>query len=52
MNYDKTHYKDGVNTGTGNGLVPDDIKPIPEQMLTSHAKGPEVIISEQCHREY
>ena len=25
-----------VNTDSGNGLVPDGTKPLPEQMLTSH----------------
>ena len=27
-----------VNIGSGNGLVPDGTKPLPETMLTSHPK--------------
>ena len=28
-----------ANIGSGNGLVPDGIKPLPEQMLTSYYWG-------------
>ena len=29
-----------VNTGSGNGLLPDGTKPLPEPMLTYHQQGP------------
>ena len=29
-----------VNTGSGNGLVPDGTKPLPEPMLTNHQWDP------------
>ena len=29
-----------VNTGSGNGLMPDSNKPLPESMLTYHQQGP------------
>ena len=29
-----------VNTGSGNGLLPDGTKPLPEPMLTSHQQDP------------
>ena len=28
-----------VNIDSGNGLLPDDTKPLPEQMLTFHKRG-------------
>ena len=38
-----------VNIGSGNGLLPDGIKPSPEPMLTYHQYGPIVSTSEQFH---
>ena len=29
-----------VNSGSGDGLLPDGTKPLPEQVLTSHRKAP------------
>ena len=31
-----TPYGDRVNIGSGNGLLPDGTKPLPEPMLTDH----------------
>ena len=36
-----------VNTGSGNGLVPDGTEPLPEPMLTSHQWGAVAFIWEQ-----
>ena len=33
-----------VNIGSGNGLLPDGIKPLPEPVLTYHQYGPVTII--------
>ena len=33
-----------VNTGSGNGLLPDGTKPLLEPMLTYHQYGPETFI--------
>ena len=33
-----------VNIGSGNGLLPDHTKPLPEPMLTDHQWGPETFI--------
>ena len=30
---------DGVNIGSGNGLLPDSTKPLPEPLLTNHQWG-------------
>ena len=41
-----------VNTGSGNGLLPDDTKPSPEPMLTYHQWGPVIFIWGQFHKRY
>ena len=41
-----------VNIGSGNGLVPDGTKPLPEPMLTYHQSDPMTITWRQCHRSY
>ena len=33
-----------VNIGSGNGLLPDGTKPLPEPMLTYHKDGPVTLI--------
>ena len=33
-----------VNIGSGNGLVPNDTKPLPEAMLTYHQRDPLIVI--------
>ena len=33
-----------VNTGSGNGLLPDGTKPLPEPMLTDHQLSPVTFI--------
>ena len=38
-----------VNTGSGNGLLPDGTKPLPEPMLTNHQWGLVVFTWEQFH---
>ena len=38
-----------ANIRSGNGLVPDDTKPIPETMLTSHNWGPVSFSWNQIH---
>ena len=30
---------DSINIGSGNGLLPDGTKPLPEQVLTNHQQG-------------
>ena len=42
-----------VNVGSGNGLMPDGTKPLPQPMLTSHwwARGSVILTSEQFHTE-
>ena len=39
----------GVNLGSGNGLLPDGTKPLPEPMLTLHYWGSVAVIWEQLH---
>ena len=36
-----------VNIGSGNGLVPDGTKPLPEPMLTNHQWGIHMIVISQ-----
>ena len=38
-----------VNTGSGNGMLPYDTKPLPEPMLTNHQYNPETFIWEKFH---
>ena len=38
-----------VNTGSGNGLLPDGTKPLPEPMLTDHQWSPMTFILGQFH---
>ena len=40
-----------VNIGSGNGLLPDGTKPLPEPMLTNHQWSPVTLISGQFHRD-
>ena len=37
-----------VNTGSGNGLLPDGIKPLPKPVLTSHQQGSLAFVPGQC----
>ena len=39
-----TPYGITVNIGSGNGLLPDGTKPLPEPMLTYHQEGPVTFI--------
>ena len=39
-----------VNIGSGNGLLPDGTKPLPEPMLTDHHWSPVTFISGQYHQ--
>ena len=39
-----------VNIGSGNGLVPDSTKPLPEPMLTNHQWSPVTFRSGQFHK--
>ena len=40
-----------VNIGSGNGLLPDSTKPLPEPMLIYHKYGPVLFIERQvCKR--
>ena len=39
-----------VNIGSGNGLVPDGTKPLPEPMLTDHQWSPMTFILGQFHK--
>ena len=41
-----------VNIGSGNGLLPDGTKPLPEPMLTYHKYGPVVIAQELFYNRY
>ena len=41
-----------VNIGSGNGLLPDGTKPLPEPMLTYHQLGSVSFIREQLHKRY
>ena len=38
-----------VNIGSGNGLLPDGTKPLPEPMLTDHQLSPVTFILGQFH---
>ena len=40
-----------VNIGSGNGLLPNGTKPLPEPMLTYHKYGPVTLIWEQFHKD-
>ena len=40
-----------VNTGSGNGLLPDGTKPLPQPMLTYHQRGSVAFSWEQFHRK-
>ena len=39
-----------VNIGSGNGLLPDSTKPLPEPMLTDHQQSPVTFIFGQFHK--
>ena len=39
-----------VNIGSGNGLLPDGTKPLPDPMLTDHQWGPVTFILGQFHK--
>ena len=41
-----------VNIGSGNGLLPDGTKPLPEPMLTDHQLSPVKFILEQFHKRF
>ena len=41
-----------VNIGSGNGLLPDGTKPLPEPMLTYGQQGPIIFILGQFHKRY
>ena len=41
-----------VNTGSGNGLLPDGTKPLPEPMLTYHQQRTATFIWGQVHKRY
>ena len=41
-----------VNIGSGNGLLPDDTKPLPEPMLTDHQWSPMTFILGQFNKKY
>ena len=41
-----------VNIGSGNGLVPNGTKPIPEPVLTYHQWGPATFIWGQFNKKY
>ena len=41
-----------VNTGSGNGLLPDGTKPLPEPMLTLHYWGSVAVIWEQFYSKH
>ena len=43
---------DEVNIGPGNGLLPDSIKPLPEQMLTYLQQGPATFFWQQFYIKY
>ena len=42
--------KSWVNIGSGNGLLPDSTKSLPEPMLTNHQWSPVTFISRQFHK--
>ena len=39
-----------VNTGSGNGLLPDGTKPLPKPMLTDHQRSPVTFIVGQFRK--
>ena len=41
-----------VNIGSGNGLLPDGTKPLPEPMLTDHQLSPVTFILGQFHKRF
>ena len=41
-----------VNIGSGNGLLPDGTKPLPEPMLTDHQWSPVTFILGQFHKRH
>ena len=41
-----------VNTGLGNGMLPDGTKPLPDSMLTYHQWGSVALIQDQFHRQH
>ena len=41
-----------VNIGSGNGLMPDGTKPLPEPVLTYHKYGPVAITQELFYNKY
>ena len=41
-----------VNIGSGNGLLTDGTKPLPEPMLTYHKYGPVAITQELFYNKY
>ena len=41
-----------VDIGSGNGLLPDGTKPLPEPMLTCDKYGPVVITQELFYNKY
>ena len=41
-----------VNIDSGNGLLPDSTKPLPEPMMTYHKYGPVTLIWGQFHKNY
>ena len=40
-----------VNIGSGNGLLPDGTKPLPEPMLTDHQQSPVIFMWEHISQE-
>ena len=40
-----------LNFGSGNGLLPDGTKPLPEPMLIYHTWDPVILNEEQFHRK-
>ena len=41
-----------VNIGSGNGLLPDGTKPLPEPMLTDHQLSPVTFLLGQFHKRF
>ena len=44
------HHKTWVSNGSGNGMLPDSTKPLPEPLLTNHQWGHVAYTWGQCHR--
>ena len=42
--------RNSINIGSGNGLLPDSIKPLPEPMLSDHQWSPVTFILGQFHK--